>query len=241
MDVNQYKSATNLDDLWHLLHQDLSSYGISSVFYGFTYAFKLVGTKPNKELMYYRSSHPAKLDEYYQDKQLHYINDSLPVLHCATETTPFFWYHKKSWEKATGLQLQMREVNKSLGMVVGVSLPMRFGKSGIGGFGLASTDLNSDEFDQMWQNKHQDITKIIETFDKYARKNHIDQMYQLTTREKQVLELCAMGFNTGKIASQLGNAPSTVEKQLRSARAKLKASNTEQAISMALILELISL
>ena len=165
----------------------------------------------------------------------------MPVLHCATETTPFFWHHKKSWINATDLQLQMREVNKSLGMVVGVSLPMRFGKSGIGGFGLASSNLNSDEFDQMWQNKHQDIIKIVETFDTYARKNHIDQMYQLTAREKQVLEFCAMGFNTSKIAQQLGNASSTVEKQLRSARKKLNASNTEQAISMALILELISL
>lgn len=61
----------------------------------------------------------------------------------------------------------------------------------------------------------------------------------LTRREVQVLTLLTQGNTTKLIADCLGTSASTVEKQIRSARKKLLATNNEQAVVNAIRLSII--
>ena len=58
--------------------------------------------------------------------------------------------------------------------------------------------------------------------------------YKLTPREKEVLEKLSLGMKVKEIANKLETSPSTVEKQIRSARDSMEAKNNEQAVIKAL-------
>lgn len=66
-----------------------------------------------------------------------------------------------------------------------------------------------------------------------------NEVYSLSDREIEVLTWLIVGKNTRAIAEKLESSTSTVEKQIRSARRKLKARNNEQAVTKALMLGLI--
>ncbi len=62
----------------------------------------------------------------------------------------------------------------------------------------------------------------------------------LTDREKQCLRLAASGMMVKQTANALEIKKVTVNAHLRNARKKLGARNTTQAVSMALILNLLA-
>jgi len=62
----------------------------------------------------------------------------------------------------------------------------------------------------------------------------MSKTYHLTPREKQVLEKISLGLKIQEIAQALETSPSTVEKQVRSARQAMDARNNEQAVIRAL-------
>ncbi|MCC3862675.1 response regulator transcription factor [Pseudemcibacter aquimaris] len=55
----------------------------------------------------------------------------------------------------------------------------------------------------------------------------------LSKREKECLEYLAQGLRYQQIAFQLGTSVRTVEKQISSARIKLKAATIPQAVAIA--------
>ena len=62
--------------------------------------------------------------------------------------------------------------------------------------------------------------------------NSDDTTYQkLSPRELEVITLLAVGLRKNEIAKKLGNKPSTVEKQIVSARKRLDCRSSCQAIS----------
>jgi DNA-binding CsgD family transcriptional regulator len=123
-------------------------------------------------------------------------------------------------------------------MGVGVALPLRFSQGHgtcIGGFGLASGDLNGKEFNKIWAEHDQEIIQLSALFDILARERHADSLFQLTPREKECLKWLAIGLRPQQICDKLNNAYRTTEKQIASARQKLNAHNNEQAVAKALV------
>ncbi len=63
----------------------------------------------------------------------------------------------------------------------------------------------------------------------------------LSTREREVLSLLAEGLNTARIAEKLGLAEVTVHKHFKGARVKMRASNREQTLALAMVRNQITL
>lgn len=239
----KFSTAQTNDELWSSLHTALADYGVTSVFYGFAHSLKLAEAIGNKAAMYHRTSHPASLGEYYQHKNYHYINDSLPVLHCAVSTRSFLWHKDEEWENATYIQKHMRQVNSSIGLEAGVSIPLRFSAPhGIGGIGIATGGLEPFEFDKLWNERQNEIKNIVYGFDMLTRKEHLDEIFPLTNREKETLQwLAVLGSPACNIGRKMGVEDTTVRTHLTSACKKLKVHRPEQAMVKALVLEIISL
>jgi len=68
-----------------------------------------------------------------------------------------------------------------------------------------------------------------------------DATYQLTRRQREVLELAACGLSNKQIARQLGIAQQTVKNQMLNARRALGASTSMQALKIAIDRRLIGL
>lgn len=63
----------------------------------------------------------------------------------------------------------------------------------------------------------------------------------LSNREQECVEFLARGLRYQQIAFELGTSVRTVEKQISSARIKLKASTITQAIAIAVDMHLVSI
>lgn len=59
-------------------------------------------------------------------------------------------------------------------------------------------------------------------------------MNQLTEREKEILQLIAVGKSNKMIASELGTAEQTVKNQITLLKAKLGAGNRAHAVALAM-------
>lgn len=66
-------------------------------------------------------------------------------------------------------------------------------------------------------------------------------LFDLTSRQNQVLELAAQGMTTDCIALRLGVTGRTVSKHLAGAREALGAINTTQAVALAVYYKLIEI
>jgi len=236
-----FNSATNLDDLWKKMRGSLENFGITSAFYGTTYDTNIKQRAKEEgiiESLCHMIDHPKEYTEYFDGS--FYIDDDLTAAHCITKTNPFIWHNKTQWGNPTSRQKELMLDSCAFGMEVGVSIPIRFNQSGIGGLGLCVANVNEKDFEKIWQSNQNDIIKIGYMFDEFTRSNHMNEICPLTPREIEVLCWLASGKTTKVIAHKLGTASSTVDKQVRSAREKLGARNNEQAVIKALTFGLIS-
>lgn len=235
--LDKYKDSANFDNLWNILHQELKPFGVSSIFYAVDFSKILVEEQGIMDTIWSKTTHPEDFCKKYNYKD--YIEFDLSAIHCFVNTTPFVWHDRNMWGNPTKEQKAFMLDAFNYKMGVGVSLPTRFNNYGMGGMGLATKDLSEDEFDKMWAEHQQEFQTICYTFDKFARDNYAVQMFNLTKRELQVLTYLAIGKTTEVIAGILNTSPSTVEKQIRSAKNKLMTKNNEQAVVKALLLGII--
>lgn len=233
-----FQSTKNLDELWETFHCQLSQYGVSSVFYGITHSLKVVEDIGIISSGWYKTSHPEDYCKYFDDK--FYIDDDLSSIHCITNTAPFIWHDQSQWGNPTERQKKFMLESFEFNMGVGVTVPLRFNQHGIGGLGFSCADVDGREFNKIWMSHENKIITIARIFDVFAREVCKEDFYHLSPREKEVLTLLSAGYTAKMIAGKLRNSASTVEKQVRSARKKLNARNNEQAVTKALILNLIA-
>lgn len=236
--IDKYHQSPKLDHLWESFHEDLSQYGVTSVFYGWTHSLRLVEEVGPEQAMWHKNSHSKAYNEYFGSE--YYINNDLSSLHCIENTNPFVWHDRQQWGQPTQQQEKFMMDSYDFNMGVGVTLPIRFNQSGFGGLGLNFADSQEKEFEKVWDEFESEISTISYVFDELARGNHMDEVYPLTSREVEVLTWLTLGKTVKMIAHKIGSSPSTVEKQVRSARQKLGARNNEQAVTKALLLGLIN-
>ncbi len=234
----KFRTSKNIKELWELLHDMLCKYGITSIFYGFTYSAKLTISKGAIEAVWFQSSHPPEYLAYF-DKTFN-MEDDLTAIHCVTETTPFIWHDESMWSSGTERQIQFMEDSAKFGMEVGVTLPFHFNQGGVAGMGLCTSQLTTDEFDLLWKEQKDEILAIAHVFDELARNEYMDSIYNLTREEIETLSWLSLGEPVKAIGDKIGVSQSRATQYARAARTKLGARNNEQAVCKAVILGLIS-
>ncbi len=75
-------SAQNLDELWEILHRELSQYGVSNIFYGLAHSPKSVRDIGMIDAGWFKSSYPEEYQNYFDDS--FNIDDDLCAVHCIT-------------------------------------------------------------------------------------------------------------------------------------------------------------
>ena len=240
--IELFNSASDIDDLWAKMRACLDNYGVSSVFYGVgenLQAKHRLGQESIIEAIWYKTDHPRAYCEHYDNKR--YVDDDLGAIHAVLHTSPFIWHNRAQWGKPTSRQRNFMLESYDFRMGVGITLPLRFNYCGIGGLGMCTANMSESEFNAMWQVHETTICTIGYLFDECMRKdNNIAEIYPLSPREVEVLNWLACGITAKVIAYKLNTTLSTVDKQIRSARQKLGASNNEQAVIRALAFGLIS-
>jgi len=91
--LEQFNSSENLDDLWLKMRQQLSNYGITSVFYGVTHSARKLFINGAEELMQYKTDHTIEFRDYFDDK--FNLVDDITAVHCLLNESSYLW-HKDS-------------------------------------------------------------------------------------------------------------------------------------------------
>jgi len=230
--------ASNLDELWQRMMSLQSNFGISSGYYGARYCKESAAEHGISNSMWTIGDHPQEFTDHFGGEE--FINADVTAIHCMTKTTPFIWHQFERYDGITEEQRQYMEGGAQFDMNVGVTIPVRFKQVGGGGMGLASKDLDSKEFMKVWDSHQHEILTITNVFDELTRTEHINEIFNLTAREKDILTWLANGITIQQIAYKLKRKPSTIETQLRGARQKLEARNNVQAITKAMLFNLIN-
>lgn len=125
------------------------------------------------------------------------------------------------------------------GLLNGVSIPLRdvnpLSRAGMGIMGDPYED--ADTFARFLTDKLPTLRIMAEAFHLNLQRSQLqgpDQ--QLSIRERECLLWSSYGLQSIQIADRLGTHRKTVEKQLQSARNKLKARSTTQAVVKAMLL-----
>jgi LuxR family transcriptional regulator, transcriptional regulator of spore coat protein len=73
------------------------------------------------------------------------------------------------------------------------------------------------------------------------RTKNLNKEPRLTSREAEILELCAQGLSTEEVAQQLVIAPRTVARHVENIRLKLRARNKPHMVVCAVIAGLLDI
>lgn len=227
--VDDFRQAAGLDELWARLHRHLAGFGVTGVLYG-AEAFPSAGRDHDIML--------SSCDRSYMDAKLSgglYASDAF-VRAARKEAAPILWSDTSRLNQLTPAAKRSLDLDWDYGVTTGVTLPMRFNKGlGVCGFGLHAANLPWGEFDRIWQENADIISSIAHACDIRLREEHACDLLALAPRERECLLWLAAGLRPQQIAHRLGTHAKTVEKQIESARRKLHATTTIQAVAAALV------
>ncbi|CAO3435940.1 helix-turn-helix transcriptional regulator [Azospirillum argentinense] len=233
--AEDFQQVADVDDLWARLHRHLAGFGVTALVYG-AEAFADTGR-----------THDIMLTSFggaYMDAKMSgglYWCDEF-VRAARVETAPLLWSDTSRLDGISPAGKRSLDIDWAFGMTTGVTLPMRFNNGlGVSALGLCAAHLSWAEFDRIWWENSRAISGIVHAFDVRLREGCVRDALPLAPRERECLLWLAVGLRPQQIAHRLGTHVKTVEKQIESARRKLNAATTIQAVSTALAYGLITL
>lgn len=232
--AEDFRQATDKDDLWCCLHRQIGHFGIAEAVYG-TESLP----DPTREVApLFNSINPAWLE----DKLSNGLFECDEYVRAARiDITPMLWSDMALIEAMSPEAKLSFSLDVDYGVLSGVSIPMRFaGGLGASSIGLHANGLTLPEFDRIWAEEQSSIIAIVNAFDTALRSDHVGEVFPLTAMERECLLWLAAGLAQKQIADRLRLTDKQVEKRLGAARAKLKAVTTTQAVANALIFGLIN-
>lgn len=139
---------------------------------------------------------------------------------------------------------QMITEASTVGFRAGVSVTTKVAsRSGSAGWNLGSS-LPRSETERILK-EHFDVIRLAAHFadEKLRATAHpkVKEGVDLSSRERDCLQLCAFGLRTKEIAHRLSLRPVTIDLYLKNARLKLGAATREQAVALAILRGLICL
>lgn len=232
--VDQFRQATDKDELWAMLHRHLDGVGVTEIMYGSE-------ARPSSE-----NGHDIFLTTYNPDfikaKMANRLFQCDEYVRAArVETAPILWSETARLENLSREAQRSLDLDWDYGVLAGVTLPMRF-HNGVGrsGAGLHAAGMQWAEFDRLWSANRNKICTIVNAFDICLREEHAAEFFLLSPRERECLLWLINGLRRQQIAYRLDTHVKTVEKQIESARRKLKAATVAQAIATALLYNLVN-
>ncbi|SEH35951.1 helix-turn-helix transcriptional regulator [Magnetospirillum fulvum] len=231
--IDDFRQAANRDDLWARLHRHLAEFGITGMIYG-TEAMP----DPDRDLFLVINSIAPAWHEEKMSQDL-FLCDGY-VRYARAKTDPILWSDRSHVVAMPQESRNSLELDYDFGVIAGVSIPMHFANGlGVSSIGCHAAHLSMNEFDRIWAQRGHTIMSLVNAFDLRLRENHIGELYPLTAGERECLLRLATGLTQQQIADRLRVSDRCIEKRLTSARHKLNAETTTQAVASALIFGLI--
>jgi DNA-binding CsgD family transcriptional regulator len=235
------EAIDSLEPFWNRINQELQRFGVTSIMYG------AIATKTELEFgartqsMIWKTNHGSEFFERFctpgRDDS---IDNCLTYEHTLTSTEPFIWHDFDMWEGATPKQAAHALAARELGLFVGFTVSTQyFGKDRFGAISVSVGDRTLEGFYEMWESDREELLEILAILDTGMRETYLAEVIGLAPREKQTVEYFAAGLRAKEVAARLGVGVKTIEKNIESARKKLKAKNRDQAIAKALVFNVI--
>ena len=233
--------ASTVDEAWGALQRAFKGLGFSSARYGFSTSPDLAAVSSN--LFMVGDFGGGEFEETYAKERLVEIDPT--VIHCMTATHAVTWREMDQTldlSASTKRERRFYELSLDCGFINGVTIPLRDQNAfSRGGLSLQADPYeNPKDFEKFIAEKMPTLRQMAEVFHcNLHRPLLLDEGELLSPREKECLLWSIYGLQTQQIAARIGTHPKTVEKQLSSARSRLKARTTTQAAIKAVLLGLI--
>lgn len=237
--IAQFQQAKSQEELWRQVNHQLADFGIGGIWYG-SEILPEIGKRLNERTSTFML---ASLDPIYVELKMNdlVIDDDYVYQQALAQKDPILWSDMPTPEMLTAAERRSFEIDADYGMITGVTMPNRFANGlGTSSVGLHAPGMSWAEFDRLWAEKGETLQAIASAFDIRLRESHMGEVYRLSERERECLLWLAAGLRQQQIAFKLNISDRTVEKQIESARRKLKAATVPQAIATALTFNLIS-
>jgi DNA-binding CsgD family transcriptional regulator len=232
--VEDLRAQTSKDALWDRLNHWLAGYGITGNLYG-TEAFPIPGNECTKILN-------SIAGPWLEDK----LREGLfscdeYVTMARIESGPILWGDASRIGTLSPEAQKSLEMDHDYQIVTGVTIPMRF-KNGMGvsSIGCHVEGASWQEFDQAWMAWGGDIQVIIHAFDSRLRGACAGQLFPLTVPELDLLCRLAQGRSRKQVHYDMQLTETRFNVLVRSAVAKMNATNSVQAVATALVYGLIT-
>jgi LuxR family transcriptional activator of conjugal transfer of Ti plasmids len=232
-------SCSTVAECWTALTTEFAARGIPHMSYGGLFA-PHYRTDVSKEMVYL-TSHKAEFITHYGAED--HLRHDVCIL------WPFQFMEAVSWrapQLLSGMNERQKRVyceGNEFGVRNGLSVPVRFGRErNPGCVILSATGMNDREWDDTLRGHGDLFVALAQTFHEFVSHfplfaepvSPYDKVVRLTQRERECLTWAARGCQVGEVADRLNVADRTAEHHLASARSKLRARTTAQAVVKAL-------
>jgi len=226
------------DDVKALVLDQIRPYGFTNFGYAIL-AFKK--TTPS-EYFTLNTLNTQFMDDY--SSQLRILDNPL-AHHCYFNDHPILWSAVFNDDLISSLpenQRALLKMSQAIGLKNGVTIPLsKRGQFYAGMSLIADPDAPTFELEAGFLEHQETILKLVEAFHQAVnlREIAISDWYRLTPREVDMLQWLSNGYLQKEIAEKLSISTSQVEKAVNSARKRLKAETTIQAVSKAANLNIV--
>lgn len=222
--INLIDDAETAQQIEEFLHQIRDEFEVDHVAYA--------GTNPISGKTYGHVTFPAEWTEHYLENRYHEIDPTL--LGARASIAPVDW---RRLERSEEFQTVFRNA-KDYGIGErGLTIPVRGPYGDIGGFSVMR-DCSEREWDTLLEKNISQLQSVaVHLHDAVMREDPLSRILKspaLSSREVEILQWTAAGKSQQDIGDILTISHRTVEVHLRSAREKLYALTTSQAVGRAI-------
>ncbi len=230
--LNAVVSSSNMETLWDMHCQKLDGYGFDRIIYGFSRSVTDVSPGAPDDMVLLTNHDKAYTDVFIREGLFH----NAPMVRWGMNNFgTSSWSVVKDWVEQGKLshdEIKVLEFNKEHNVTAGYSQSMHSAQSrSRGGFALtAKKGFSQFDVDAIWGKYGDEIALINSVTHLKLLTLPYNDSYQLTRRQREVLEWVGDGKTVADTAMIMGLTPATVEKHLRLARDNLQVETTAQAI-----------
>lgn len=236
------QQAPNAEAHWDCCAQAFEDLGVTSLGYAVIPMASEVQMSGATNAAFFRHTYGKEWERAISSEEVLDYDITTKLLLSGVEEV--YWQDDATEFGGTEKNKRLWELEQDLGIVWGKTLLLsHHSKNTVSsGIGMHVTAVRSEaEFEKYWTKHRQQLRVIGEMLNHGMLHEHTDGLVRLTGREKDYLYWAAMGLDRIETAHRLGISEHTLNKPIASAKAKLKARSTSQAVAKAVLLGLIDL
>lgn len=225
--IHAVNAAQGLDDVFQALLKRMQEMDFERIAYFVSWPKEC----PGRPLCL--SNHPEGWGEHYEKENM--VEDDYVVRHAVKTVVPFMWHQILRHTRMTKKQRIVFGDAAAAGMRAGGTVPLHGPAKGTF---TVSNDMTEAEFERLFLERRHEVqitaTYAHEKILNMGLNKSVAGMLSLTPRETEILTWMAKGKSRWETGIILSVKEDTVRAHLESARAKLDATNTANAIAIAI-------